>query len=104
MEIVNGQAVMQTVGEVKKDYIHPSLFFYIGKPLWKRGLPAYPFNNTLERDYQAFVAKGDAMSLSKALLRIQKRITKLQNSEKILNCTDALKRCISEIKGHLRRT
>ena len=104
VRIENGTASMEMEGPVRKEYVHPELFFYIGRPLWKRGLPAYPENKTLIRDYQAFIVKGEAMELARALIRLQKRITKLSNSVKILNCTETLKKAISEIKGHLKRT
>jgi hypothetical protein len=103
VRIENGSASMEMEGPVRKEYVHPELFFYIGRPLWKRGLPAYPANKTLERDHQAFIVKAEAMDLAKALLKLQNRITKLSNSDKILNCTYALKKAISEIKGHLKR-
>ena len=102
-DVVDGKAIMHTVGEIKKHHIHPELFFYIGKPLWKRGLHAYPSNSTLERDYQAFVAKDKALFLAKSLIKLNNRISKLTNSEKILNCVSTIETAIKTMKVHLRK-
>jgi hypothetical protein len=103
-DIVDGNVIMHTVGEAKKHHVHPELFFYIGKPLWRRGLPAYPSNATLERDYQAFVAKDKALFLAKSLIKLNKRISRLTNSDKILNCVSTIEMAIKTIKDHLRKT
>lgn len=95
---------MRSVGAVQKEYTHPERFFYPGKPLWRGGLPAFPANKTLERDHQAFQLKSEAMVLIKDLLRIQKRLSKMQSAEKILSCTNTMTKAINELKLNLRRT
>jgi len=95
---------MKSVGIVRKEYNHPERFFYPGKALWKGGLPAFPANKTLERDYQAFVLKNEAMSMIKALLKIQRRLSKMQSAEKIVSCTNTMAKAINELKLNLRRT
>lgn len=100
----NGSVYMKSVGAVRKDYIHPNQFFHPGRPLWRGGLPAFPANKTLDRDYQAFLLKSEAMSLIKALLKIQKRLSKIQSAEKILSCTNTMTKAISDLKINLRKT
>ncbi len=94
---------MQSVGIVRKEYLHPEQFFYPGKSLWKGGLPAFPANKTLERDYQAFVLKNEAMSMIKAILKIQRRLSKMQSAEKIVSCTNTMSKAINELKLNLRK-
>lgn len=100
----DGSVFMQSVGEVRKEYTHPHAYYYPGKSLWRGGLPAFPANKTLERDYEAFLMKGRAMSMIKALLKIQKRLSKMQSAEKILSCTITMEKAINELKLNLRRT
>jgi hypothetical protein len=95
--------LMKSVSAVRKEYIHPEQFFYPGKSLWKGGLPAFPENKTLERDHQAFVLKNEAMSMIKALLKIQRRLAKMQSAEKIVSCTNTMSKAISELKLNLRK-
>jgi len=100
----DGTIFMQSVGDVRKEYTHPTNFFYPGKPLWRGGLPAFPANKTLERDFEAFLMKGKAMSMIKALLKIQRRISKMQSAEKILSCTFTIEKALNELKLNLRKT
>lgn len=95
---------MKSVGPVRKEYTHPEGYFYPGKPLWRGGLPAFPANKTLERDHKAFLLKNEAMTMIKDLLRIQKRLAKMQSAEKILSCTNTMAKAINELKLNLRRT
>jgi hypothetical protein len=94
---------MKSVGPVRKEYTHPERYFYPGKPLWRGGLPAFPANKTLERDHKAFLLKNEAMAMIKDLLRIQKRLSKMQSAEKILSCTNTMSKAINELKLNLRR-
>ena len=103
ISISDSGVFMQSVGIVRKEYLHPEQFFYPGKSLWRGGLPAFPANKTLERDYQAFVLKNEAMSMIKAILKIQRRLTKMQSAEKIVSCTNTMSKAINELKLNLRK-
>jgi hypothetical protein len=96
-------AVMHQFGPVKKEYVHPTNFFYPGRSLWKGGLPAYAANSTLERDYEAFQMKTEAQALTRALVKVQKRLPKIQSSEKVINCTLILRKAVEDLKLALKK-
>ena len=96
-------AVMHQCGPVKKEYVHPTNYFYPGRSLWKGGLPAYAPNGTLERDYEAFQMKSEAQALMRALVKIQRRLPKIQSSEKVINCTLTLRKAVEDLKLALRK-
>lgn len=99
----DGSCVLHQTGLVKKEYIHPVDWFLPGRSLWKGGLPAFPYNAILDRDFEAFKMKTEAGTLMKALVRTQKRLAKIQSSDKIVNCTLTLRKAVEDLKAHMKR-
>ena len=98
----DGTVTFISDGPVKKEYIHPSIFFTPGRPMWKGGLPAYPANKTLELYYHAFLCKSDALQMMKAFIKIQSRLTKIQSPTKILACRGTLEKALKDLKQNLK--
>jgi hypothetical protein len=57
----------------------------------------------LERDYEAFQMKTEAQALTRALVKVQKRLPKIQSSEKVINCTLILRKAVEDLKLALKK-
>ncbi len=102
MDVVDNVTHLKIVGENHKTFSHNGDTYYIGKPMWTRGLPAFPYSETLERDWKAFQARKDMLAMMKELYKIQCRMNKLLSSKKILACMDILSQSISDLKLALK--
>jgi hypothetical protein len=101
-KIVDGKSHMFMHGETRKQYIYPSTKYVLNEPLWKHGLRAHPASSILERDWQALQARGEIMRLFRDMDRLKKRLPKLRNSEKMINCTSIVRSFIQELKNGLK--
>jgi hypothetical protein len=102
MEVVDGITHLKIVGENHKTFAYKGDEYYISRPLWTRGLPAFPYSETLQRDWKAFQSRKDMLDMMKELYRIQIRMNKLVSSKKILSCMDILSKSIKDLKQALR--
>lgn len=102
VKVKDGEAHMKMVNE-SKEYIHPTLEYEVGKPLFKKGLRAFPYSELLERDWKAYQAKKEMMSMFYAIDRLSRKLPNLQNSARVLHCKSIIERFIVEMKEALRR-
>jgi hypothetical protein len=102
IKVQEGKAHMKMVNE-SKEYIHPELSFEIGKPLFKKGLRAFPYSTLLERDWKAFQAKKEMMALFNSMERIGRKLPNMQNSSRVLHCKSIIERFLIEMKEALRK-
>jgi len=101
-KVVDGRCHMFMHGETRKEYIYPATKYVLGEPLWRHGLRAHPNSTLLERDWQALQARSEIMRLFRDMDRLKKRIPRLRNSEKMINCTSIVRSFIQEFKKGLR--
>lgn len=93
---------MKMVDE-NKEYVHPSLSYEVGKPLFKKGLRAFPYSSILERDWKAYQAKKEMMALFRSMDRYSRKLPNMQNSARVLYCKSIIERFIAEMKEALRK-
>ncbi len=98
----DGKAYMKMVNE-HKEYVHPSLEYEIGKPLFKKGLRAFPYSSLLERDWKAYQAKKEMMAMFYSIDRLSRKLPNLHNSARVLHCKSIIERFIVEMKEALKR-
>lgn len=93
---------MKMVNE-SKEYIHPELEYEIGKPLFKKGLRAFPYSSILDRDWKAFQAKKEMMALFRAMDRLSRKLPNMQNSARVLYCKSIIETFLAEMREALRK-
>lgn len=102
VKVENGKAHMKMVNE-SKEYIHPSLQYEVGKPLFKKGLRAFPYSSILERDWKAYQAKKEMMAMFNAMDRLSRKLPNMQNSARVLYCKNIIERFIAEMREALKK-
>jgi hypothetical protein len=102
VKVQDGKAYMKMVNE-HKEYVHPSLEYEIGKPLFKKGLRAFPYSSLLERDWKAYQAKKEMMAMFYSIDRLSRKLPNLHNSARVLHCKSIIERFIVEMKEALKR-
>lgn len=94
---------MKMVGETK-EYIHPETWYEVGKPLFKKGLRAFPYSSILDRDWQAFQSRKEMLRLFGDIARLSGRLPKLTNAAKVLYCKKIIETFIAEMKEALKKS
>lgn len=102
VKVENGKAHMKMENEFK-EYIHPELTYEVGKPLFKKGLRAFPYSSLLERDWKAYQAKKEMMALFHSMDRLSRKLPNMQNSARILYCKSIIEKFLVEMKEALRK-
>ena len=97
------RAILKIVNDGSKEYMHPSLEFEVGQPLFRKGLRAYPYSSLLERDWQAFQSKKEMLALFRSMDRLARRLPNLRNSAKVLYCKSIVETFISDMKTALKK-
>jgi hypothetical protein len=102
VKVENGKAHMKMENETK-EYIHPELTYEVGKPLFKKGLRAFPYSSLLERDWKAYQAKKEMMALFNSMDRLSRKLPNMHNSARILYCKSIIEKFLSEMREALRK-
>jgi len=102
-QILDGKCHMKMVGETK-EYVHPETWYEVGKPLFKKGLRAFPYSSILDRDWQAFQSRKEMLRLFGDIARLSGRLPKLTNASKVLYCKKIIETFIAEMKEALKKS
>jgi hypothetical protein len=68
----------------EKGFVYEGLEFDVGKPMFKKGLPAYPFNMLNQKHWEMYYAKMEIRNLMAKNNKLLKRTANLINPDKVL--------------------
>lgn len=86
-----------------RSFLYEGTEYEIGKPMFKRGLGAFPYTDNLESEWKAYCGRFHLRAMFMQMDKIARRIHKIQSPKKVTRMKEAIEQSIKLMRDALKR-